>query len=61
MDKRSRSKKRVKRETEGRVYHSAHGALSTKKKYIEIILDFLFMRNKDIEFKHESTSMHSQQ
>ena len=31
---RSRSKKRIKRETEGRFYHSAHGSLSTKKEYI---------------------------
>ncbi len=32
--KRSRSKKMVKKETELRFYHSAHGSLSTKKKYI---------------------------
>ena len=32
--KRSRSKKMVKKETEHRFYHSAHGSLSTKKKYI---------------------------
>ena len=31
---RSRSRKRVKKETDLRYYHSAHGSLSTKKKYI---------------------------